>query len=409
MRLRFLLVAWLFSALSAFGQTHPNLDRGFDPAKVYQFGEVDAVDLYNGHLTLTIPLGPRYPVSERLSYGLTLTYNSNIWEYEQLGPSYNIVAYPKRAADADWNAGLGFMLSLGEIVTRNGVFYYLPPDGGERRFFPTLRPSDTGDPDTYWYTRDGSYLRLWQESSTRLVLEFPDGTRHEFARDPNNSNRYLLTKITDSYRAGLTYPNYVFASYSASGISIQDVHYRSHTINFATDPSAIPARYVTSVNLAAPNGKVLTYTFNYSIITIDRPCKHYCEGSSCPPPTVNGRFLTSVVASSDGQELLRWEFGDYVARRPSSCRAGETGMLGKLVLPTRGIIQYGYADKALLYLSRNPHCEREGWPLECFGYSVAKEVTAVKTRTLVDPVVPSQRGYVDLRVLLPRPQLERPS
>jgi RHS repeat-associated protein len=398
--LTFLLVCSL-----ALGQSHPNLDRGFDPAKVYQFGEVDAVDLYNGHLTLTIPLGPGYPVSERLSYGLTLTYNSNIWEYEQLGPSYNIVAYPKRAADTDWNAGLGFVLSLGEIVTRNGVFYYLPPDGGERKFFPTLRPNDTGDPDSYWYTVDGSYLRLRQLTSTNLVLEFPDGTRHEFARDPNNSNRYLLTKITDSYHPSLAYPNSVQVTHGASGIFIQDVYYRSHTINFATDTSAIPARYVTSVNLAAPDGKILTYTFSYSTMTIDRPCKHYCEGTSCPPLTVNGRFLTSVVASSDGQELLRWEFADYVASKPYSCRAGETGMLGKLVLPTRGIIQYEYADKALLYLSRNPHCERQGWPLECFGYSVAKEVTAVKKRTLLDPVAPSQGGtwtyayYYHLRTL----------
>ncbi|BCW94313.1 MAG: hypothetical protein KatS3mg007_2207 [Thermoanaerobaculum sp.] len=33
------------SAVGVFAQQHPNLDRGFDPNKVYQFDGVESVDL----------------------------------------------------------------------------------------------------------------------------------------------------------------------------------------------------------------------------------------------------------------------------------------------------------------------------------------------------------------------------
>jgi len=263
MRLRFLLVAWLFSALLAFGQTHPNLDRGFDPAKVYQFGEVDAVDLYNGHLTLTIPLGPRYPVSERLSYGLTLTYNSNIWAYESwpATDSYSCTAaLPKRASDLDWNAGLGFSLTLGDLIYRSniGVFEYFTPDGATKTFVQTLRDSDTGDPTNVFYTRDGSYLRLtWQTniSPKKAIIEFPDGTRHVFTN--YQGSYYRLTEITDAFQDQQgQYPNKVSVSYLSSPdrVVITDAFGRSQTITYSSDSLAIPSKYVTSVTLSGFSG-----------------------------------------------------------------------------------------------------------------------------------------------------------
>ena len=41
-------------------QQHPNVERGFSPEKLYQFGDLDNVSLFNGNLNLTIPLGRRY-------------------------------------------------------------------------------------------------------------------------------------------------------------------------------------------------------------------------------------------------------------------------------------------------------------------------------------------------------------
>jgi hypothetical protein len=38
------------------------------------------VNLYNGNLTLALPLGGSYPVGGPLSYGIVLQYNSGVWE-----------------------------------------------------------------------------------------------------------------------------------------------------------------------------------------------------------------------------------------------------------------------------------------------------------------------------------------
>jgi len=62
----------LLAALPALAQ-HPNLERGVAADKVYQFGNIDQINLFNGNLSLTIPIGGDRPVSERLSYGLTLS------------------------------------------------------------------------------------------------------------------------------------------------------------------------------------------------------------------------------------------------------------------------------------------------------------------------------------------------
>ena len=58
MRIRLLillLAAFLASAYHAEAQTHPNLEKGFAADKMYQFGDVDHVNLFNGNVALTPP------------------------------------------------------------------------------------------------------------------------------------------------------------------------------------------------------------------------------------------------------------------------------------------------------------------------------------------------------------------
>ena len=49
-------------ASSVAGQHHPNLERGFNEERLYQFNEVDRVSLFNGNLTATIPIGIEFPL-----------------------------------------------------------------------------------------------------------------------------------------------------------------------------------------------------------------------------------------------------------------------------------------------------------------------------------------------------------
>jgi hypothetical protein len=64
-------------------QHHPNLERGFASDKVFQAFSPDAVNLFNGNLVITLPVGHRYPVSEHLSYGVNLVYTGKVWDAQQ--------------------------------------------------------------------------------------------------------------------------------------------------------------------------------------------------------------------------------------------------------------------------------------------------------------------------------------
>ncbi len=55
------------SGVVAQAQDHPNLERGFFADQAYQLSSIDSVNLYNGNLTLTIPIGQTYHVGGNLS------------------------------------------------------------------------------------------------------------------------------------------------------------------------------------------------------------------------------------------------------------------------------------------------------------------------------------------------------
>src|SRR6202171_877267 len=76
----------LFITSAAFGQQHPNLERGFTPEKMYDFSAVDSVNMFNGNMTLHIPIGGELRAKGVLPYQLTLVYNSLFWEYVNLPP-----------------------------------------------------------------------------------------------------------------------------------------------------------------------------------------------------------------------------------------------------------------------------------------------------------------------------------
>ncbi|MCB1037491.1 MAG: hypothetical protein KDD47_26910, partial [Acidobacteria bacterium] len=119
------LVAGLLPAATAGAQEFASQTRGTSANTAYQVGDIDTVNLFNGNLSLAIPIGPRYPVGGGLSYGLTLTYNSNHWDYEddsclgtQGGPGVTL-RYQVPTPDPENNAGLGWNLTLGHFRTED--------------------------------------------------------------------------------------------------------------------------------------------------------------------------------------------------------------------------------------------------------------------------------------------------
>lgn len=95
-----------------YAYEYPSVEHGVKPERAFFVGDIDQVRLFNGGLSVSIPIGQRFQVGPELDYGFTLTYDSQIWDYvgAVVGPSTVTQAWPVRGA----NAGFGWRLSLGE-------------------------------------------------------------------------------------------------------------------------------------------------------------------------------------------------------------------------------------------------------------------------------------------------------
>lgn len=177
--LLFSVLVLLFATIAS-AQMPQTYERGFSADKVYQYGDIDHVNHFNGNLVLAVPVGPSFPLKGS-SYQLTLVYNSSIWDvmevyptdplndcYQTKGNCKQLWSYPARR----FNAGLGWSLSLGrkfekydaENASQGPI--YVSPDGAEHSFGGNL-------------PADGSYLR-----TTATALQTPDGSSREFSEDP---------------------------------------------------------------------------------------------------------------------------------------------------------------------------------------------------------------------------------
>ena len=58
---------------------HPQVDRGFDPDKLFQFGEVDHVSLRDGKVSVLIPIGQEFQLSERFGYRFQAAWSGSVW------------------------------------------------------------------------------------------------------------------------------------------------------------------------------------------------------------------------------------------------------------------------------------------------------------------------------------------
>ncbi len=67
------VTVWAFMAVLAastvLAQDDQNEKRGFDAESLYSVGEIDTVNLFNGGLSMVIPIGNRYPLSTGTSCG----------------------------------------------------------------------------------------------------------------------------------------------------------------------------------------------------------------------------------------------------------------------------------------------------------------------------------------------------
>lgn len=343
-RHRTLLAAFLLLAAPVLlsADVHPNAEGGFAPEKAFQTGEIDNINMFNGSLVLTIPIGNAYPVGGGLGYGLTLVYNSTPWVFQQRQDPVSGQTYTQAYPEPRSNAGLGWRVSLGELfapmatvddvpVNNSDNWLYQGPDGNEHVFYGTLHEGDPAVSGVS-YTRDGSYLRMKVVGSSREI-EFPDGTIHQFdgtGRVVQIRNRFSTTNI-----------NTVTIAYTQPW-TISDNHGRTQKVYFKTLPQdGGSVEVVDRIELTAFGGTA-TYTFGYTAEPIGRPFPH-SEPASDVNPTVQVQLLTSV-SLPDGSSYSMPSY-DYVIDAPNVtavAKTRESGSIRGLTLPTLGSIEWTY-------------------------------------------------------------------
>jgi RHS repeat-associated protein len=173
-----------FAPAASRGDTHPNNARGL-AQRSFALSDFDNVASFNGNLSVTVPLGNTYPVSQLLSYQLSLVYNSTVLEGEVVSDSQGNYSFSKIDPWNGANAGYGWTLSFGRVLHQNldrDAASYVGPDGSEHRFFDKLHESDPAGPSGIRYTRDGSFLRL-KKVAGQVWIESPDGVRRHIGPD----------------------------------------------------------------------------------------------------------------------------------------------------------------------------------------------------------------------------------
>lgn len=362
------LLAVLLLAPISDAYEYPAVERGFKPERVFQVGEIDQVQLFNGGLSVTIPIGQSYPVGlgSELSYGLTLVYGSHLWDHGSVqaptwsSEPYYIHASPVRGT----NAGFGWRLSLGEFWYDTTVFgpqrcdnCYVSPAGARHRFYQTLFPDVPDDSTSTMYTRDGSLLRLRTITGGREI-DFPNGDIHKF----DGVGR--LVQMRD--RLG----NWVNVAYTATTWTISDSHGRTHTVNLVSVPHYGTA--VGSVILKTFGGTQTAYSFSYANATVPRSCLDTDPDTSA---TMILPLLTGVALPDGSTYAMPTTSYDLNMGYPCTAdhSAPKEGLLQKVKLPTRGSVEWAYAAYNFPVTIEGDNGEQPPW---------LQKVAGVWTRTL---------------------------
>ncbi|HEY4590957.1 MAG TPA: hypothetical protein VIJ61_01035, partial [Thermoanaerobaculia bacterium] len=367
--LRLTLVLLVALAGPALADVHPNTAGGFPVDQSFHVGDIDNVNLFNGALTVTIPIGPSYPVNGGFSYSLKLVSNSSPWFFQSVhSPNPKTgedTVYTQANPNPCSNAGLGWRVSLGRFnppcqsPDANNVLpgpVYQDEMGTDHVFYPTLHAGDPEDAaisgvSDVEYTRDGSYLRLkvYVTGGVREV-EFPDGMVRKF--DANG----MPTEIRDAFGNWLhiTYP------VAPDRWVLTDSQGRTQTLYFRNDLPAY-GQVLDRVVVSAFGGSTATYQMSYGSQQIGRGCPNtdvvapLGQGS-----TVNVPFLTGITLPDSS--TFQMPLSSYITALPTNgmCTPSAGNVLG-ITLPTLGRMEWTWqtfnfasGSSVKIHLQSNP-------------------------------------------------------
>ncbi len=327
---------------------------GFSTNHVFESGDAgEHIDVMSGNLTLTIPLGPRYKLNDTFGYGLTLYYNSKIWEHECDNIPRNACPGTLPAYDT---YGLGFSLVPGRVYhhanDKSYVYRVQLEDGSDHFFCDTrtaagypLPPADPNNPPPGYvppncdrYTSDTAHIHVAPYTIPNTSVETwkattPDGRKFIFGHiiDPD-TKECLATRIESAeLRADGTAAEWVAYSYSSYQLNdITDSHGRGIHFTYNGYPSVIWIDFRSFANLES---SMPSTTARYILHT---PYRDFDDPSDQAPEPTQKRFLTKIEFPGLNAATESYQFGYE--------RTGwdTFGWLLQRKLPTGATIDYYY-------------------------------------------------------------------
>jgi RHS repeat-associated protein len=336
--------------------------RGFPPNTGIATSGLDHVNLFNGNVAITLPLGLDYPIGPGLSSQLRLVYNSQIWRTEPVCSDLNNNEYSGVFVRGSPVLGAGWRLDFGyiHVEPESGDSDFLSPDGAGHRLAPSPSPP---------HTTDATFLRQPQPSE----LDFPSGDRAFLTQtisvaqvahgatthDFNDADGTYVTKTQNRYGdyALVTFQ----ADYEVSDggkVRIKDIkHYRRNvasgtdelvrTITFhyqalTVNPGGSPSNtwtVMSGIDLPTASG-TQHISFSYHTSGFFRPTSD-TTASTClqggSQSLVAAPLLKSVQLDTT-LPTLKYAF-EYLTDFGSASNA-RTGAMSQMTLPTGGAIAY---------------------------------------------------------------------
>ncbi len=318
---------WVLAAINGFASSDdPDRAGGSaEPANYNSFG-LDSVNLYNGALSVNIPLGGQYPLNGGYSYGFSLYFSSDMWFEDSITCSGNpppTFEFAEPFQRRPLLAGFGWALTPGpELLNGPSNSYdFITSDGASHRF-----EFDQPD-DTVSTTTDGSYLRLRRLNSS-FEVDYPNGNVAVFDL---GSGR--LSSIRNAYGEVL-----LSYQYGAGEITITDSADRTHTI-------ITIGNRVSELRLAAFGNTQAIYKFHSA------PTEFHRRGGGthpdfCDDSTVQ-EVMLNTVEMPDGSKFLMDQYTQNQMISPEdppfAAEYGNSGELKSLTLPTGGKFEWRYS------------------------------------------------------------------
>lgn len=366
-RLALFTAACVLSVTALAQQQFPTLEKGFQPGKMYDFGSIDNVNVFNGALVVSIPVGLAYPMDGGWAYQLRLTYNSNPWDLHDTPNGVHSLPSPRANAGFGWTLGYGRYFAFDDPANLSGVDIYESPDGADHRFNAVQKDTSCTVPCPS-YTSDGSNLRLRNLGTTAREVDFPNGTVQRFDKigsawrltsisSKRSTDRVTISELTTNIPASCPAGTTMYWS-------ITDTKSRAHQVCFTNRlVDGVNKPFVQRVVTQAAGSRTVIHDLVQAAKTIPKAAQD-TDPSTSWRQTHDVQVLTAAIL-------------------PDGSRFSFTGdeRVTALTLPTGGQISYAYLGSKMP--STSPCANTYG-----LGFAFGSSFTGVSKRTMT-PAVPT--------------------